>query len=117
MHKHYILDKNGEPIPENDLMTWAKWFGYAKNRVVCQADFGPAHVSTVFLGLDHNWGEGPPVLWETMIFGGLLNDYQDRCSGSREQALAMHNKAVKKLKEHYENKTDGRTGNTTRGRS
>ena len=25
-------------------------------------------VSTVFLGLDHNWGDGPPLLFESMIF-------------------------------------------------
>lgn len=27
-------------------------------------------ISTVFLGLDHSWGLGQPVLWETMIFHG-----------------------------------------------
>jgi hypothetical protein len=25
-------------------------------------------ISTVWLGLDHRWGEGPPVIFETMIF-------------------------------------------------
>jgi hypothetical protein len=25
-------------------------------------------VSTVFLGLDHQFGEGPPLLFETMVF-------------------------------------------------
>lgn len=28
-----------------------------------------ATVSTVFLRFDHNWGGGPPILWETMVFG------------------------------------------------
>ena len=31
---------------------------------------GEAEVSTVFLGLDHSFVSGPPVLFETMIFGG-----------------------------------------------
>jgi hypothetical protein len=25
-------------------------------------------ISTVWLGLDHNWGGGPPLIFETMIF-------------------------------------------------
>jgi hypothetical protein len=29
-------------------------------------------VSTVFLGLNHNFGRGEPLLFETMIFGGPL---------------------------------------------
>lgn len=48
-------------------------------------------VSTVFLGLDHQWGQGPPLLFETMVFSDDegLDDYQDRCS-TWEQALLMH---------------------------
>jgi len=35
-------------------------------------------VSTVFLGLDHRWGdEGPPILFETMVFSGEGFDEQD----------------------------------------
>lgn len=32
-------------------------------------------VSTVFLGLDHQYGEGPPLVFETMVFG-----YHDEAS-------------------------------------
>lgn len=40
---------------------------------------GVSVVSTVFLGCDHNWsGEGPPVLFETMVFGGPLDEEQVR---------------------------------------
>jgi hypothetical protein len=52
----------------------------------------------VFLGLDHNWGKGPPILWETMCFGGEMDDEMARCSGSREQAEAMHERMVSKVK-------------------
>jgi hypothetical protein len=65
---HYILDENGEPRPCFDVMTWARWME-AANRHVAQDFVGAFHVSTVFLGLDHQWGDGPPVLRETMIFG------------------------------------------------
>jgi hypothetical protein len=49
--------------------------------------------------MDHQWGEGPPILWETMVFGGPMDQEQDRCGGSREQAEAMHAHMVKRVKE------------------
>lgn len=49
-------------------------------KIVARSDFGPlGEVSSVFLGTDHAFGEGRgPLLWETMIFGGPLNEYQVR---------------------------------------
>ena len=98
---HWILDKNGEPIPASSEQ-WCDWFekGFMQdNRRVSREKVGGYEVSTVFLGIDHNYGAGPPVLWETMIFGpGPLDQHQERCSGSREQAEAMHARMVKKVK-------------------
>jgi hypothetical protein len=38
-------------------------------------------VSTVFLGLDHRFiGDGPPLLFETLIFGGPLDGDGQRYS-------------------------------------
>jgi len=91
MMRHYILqDKKIVPV---DLMTWAKWFETA-DRTVGSSIINGAKISTVFLGIDHSFDGGPPILWETMIFGGDHNQYQDRCSGNWEQAEAMHMKAV-----------------------
>jgi hypothetical protein len=102
--KKYILNDQGEPMPEPDIEKWSAWFEEAsrtegpKSRIVDRTDFPGGWVSTVFLGLDHNWsGEGPPILWESMIFGSSLDQEQDRCSGSREQAHAMHARMVAKL--------------------
>jgi hypothetical protein len=72
---HYVLSDSGEVQPCADVLTWAQWFETATNRIVAQdCDEGSApgvKVSTVFLGLDHNFsGGGPPLLWETMVFGG-----------------------------------------------
>jgi hypothetical protein len=90
----YKLDARGEPIPEPDLMKWADWFETADRRVA--KDYvGEVKVSTVFLGLDHNFsGGGNPILWETMVFGGPMNYEMTRCGGSREQAEAMHQKML-----------------------
>jgi hypothetical protein len=92
--KHWILDDNGRPI-QVDLLTWAKWFGSDK-RALAQETVGQNMISTIFLGIDHNWLEiGPPVLWETMTFGAKLNQEQCRCAGTKEQAEAMHEQMVK----------------------
>lgn len=46
-------------------------------------------VSTVFLGIDHGYLERKPLLFETMIFGGAHDQYQERCS-TWEEAELMH---------------------------
>ena len=50
-------------------------------------------VSTVFLALDHSFTDGPPVLWETMVFGqGDGDEYQERYT-SYEDAVEGHKRA------------------------
>ena len=53
-------------------------------------------ISTVFLGLDHAFGSGPPILWETMIFGGLLDEFQERYA-TKAEALAGHQQARRQV--------------------
>jgi hypothetical protein len=49
-------------------------------------------VSTVFLGIDHNFGNGPPLLFETMVFGGEYDGYCKRYS-TWEEAEGGHKTA------------------------
>ena len=64
----YIL-KDRKPVPVDEL-EWAQWFGaHQDERVVGRWDFAGTEVSTVFLGVDHQVGDGPPLLFETMVFG------------------------------------------------
>lgn len=92
---HYILDENHNPVPV-DLFTWATAFEDMPNRIVKQTTCAASTswVSTVFLGLDHSFSSnGPPVLFETMVFGGAMDGYQDRyCSW--DQALLYHDLVV-----------------------
>lgn len=55
-------------------------------------------ISTVDLGLDHSFGEGPPLYWETMIFpeGEWGDLYCERYS-SIEDAKKGHEKAKELL--------------------
>lgn len=50
-------------------------------------------VSTVFIGIDMSFGEGPPLIYETMIFGDQLNEEQWRWS-TEEDARAGHEHIV-----------------------
>ncbi len=69
-HFHYILDEQGNPQPEPDLIKWAMW--YEKfDRQVAETFFGDIRVSTVFLSLPHvNKGSSidKVMLYETIVF-------------------------------------------------
>lgn len=98
MMETYILDSSGSPVAEPDLQKWVLWFEKADKKVA-REEIGGSIVSTVFLGVNHNYKAlGKPLLWETMIFGGSLDQAQDRCDGNREQAEAMHARMVDRVK-------------------
>lgn len=91
----YILNDEHEAIPIPDLMEWAEWFESPEHRRVAETRRGPVWISTVFLGLDHSFYEGPPILFETVIFGGIMDQYQVRCSTYAE-AEAQHKAVCKR---------------------
>lgn len=99
--EHYILDGHNV-VKAVGLMTWAKWMeeNYL-NLHVADETIGDIRVSTVFLGLDHNFGSGKPLLFETMVFGGLFNNRMNRYS-TWEEAVKGHNKMVKRIKKEVE---------------
>ncbi len=96
MTDKYLLDENGEPQPCPDLMDWARWFQISE-RSIARTEIGKIVVSTVFLGLDHGYGSGPPVLFETMVFEGPLNGEQVRYC-TRAEALSGHEEMVNRVK-------------------
>lgn len=73
MMEHYRLEGT-EPVPVQDLITWAVWFETADRTVATTQVTETIEVSTVFLGLDHQWGVGPPLLFESMVFGMADDD-------------------------------------------
>ncbi len=91
MNGKYILDGH-EVKQESDLMEWAAWWEKADHHISKTMIRG-AGVSTVFLGLDHSFGSGPPLLFETMVFGGPLDGEMDRYT-TWEQAEEGHLRMV-----------------------
>jgi hypothetical protein len=96
MSEHYVLD--GKKPVRAELMEWARWFeGNREDRIVARTQIGKVLISTVFLGLDHNFGEdGPPLLFETLVFGGDLDGERERYS-TWAQAEAGHEQMVAKV--------------------
>lgn len=97
----YILDEHYNVVVESDPLVWSKWFKNTDRRTVAKwtAPNG-LRVSTVFLGLDHNFdGDGAPLVFETMVFpADSYHDlYVDRCS-TWDEAVKMHEKAVTAVK-------------------
>ena len=96
MNRYYIL-KDKKVIPVNDVLEWAKMFE-KKDRRVAEDNIGEVRISTVFLGLDHRIGKGKPLIFETMIFEGELDQEMDRYS-TYEEAEKGHKFMVKRVKE------------------
>jgi hypothetical protein len=92
--REYIL-KGHTPKKVDDLLEWAQWFEKA-DRTVDKTQIGEVEVSTVFLGLDHSFGGAIPLLFETMIFGGDEDGYQERYS-TWDEAVKGHQFACEKV--------------------
>lgn len=97
MLHHYILLPD-HSVQAVTLEEWAKSFESGNRHVGDDTIVNgkkQIRVSTVFLGLDHRFGDdGPPILFETMLFGfNCEEEYQERyCTW--EEAEAWHQKAI-----------------------
>lgn len=89
------FDRDGNPI---DLQEWVRLF--EQDRTVSYTEFTSAagsqvRVSTVYLGLNHNYSDvGPPLIFETMVFcEDYSGEYQKRYS-TEDEAIEGHATAV-----------------------
>lgn len=102
---HYILDREGKPVSEPDLLRLGKWFEKNhKTPLTCtQTNIKELLVSTIFLGIDHSFSifknHRDPELWETIIFKGnqegdnfAQSIYMERYS-TKKEADAGHERA------------------------
>lgn len=91
MSRYYTRDLR----PTDDIMA-----AIGGDTRVALSDLGnEIEVSTVFLGIDHNFsGKGAPVLFETMVFNGPLDQEQDRYCTEAE-ARKGHAAMVQRVRE------------------
>ena len=82
--RFYILSDDDPPreIPVDDVMTWAEWFEendgrrFIRDTQIKRGIIEGPWVSTVFIGLNMNYGEGPVLLYETGVFA-CRNEWRD----------------------------------------
>jgi hypothetical protein len=98
--RRFILADDLEtPVVCPDLESFALFFEETDKRVVENTIVGDRRVSTVFLCFDHNWSDqGPPILWETMVFGGDGDTFRQQRYATKKDALAGHWAIVEEMK-------------------
>ena len=89
-----FYDRKGRPM---ELMDWARALEGA-HTVVGNDTVDGQQVSTVWTGMGRRFLDGPPLIFETMIFGGSHDQYCDRYS-NEEAALDGHKRTVAALRD------------------
>lgn len=97
MHRYFKLD--GKIAMEcRSLLEWAEWMEIADRHVAKETIEG-FRVSTVFLGLNHNFsGNGDPLLFETMVFSPNGRSIDMKRYFTWEEAEEGHKKIVETIK-------------------
>jgi hypothetical protein len=99
--RYFILNEDHSVASTDDVKEWAESF--EKSQRVARTEVSPeVSVSTVFLGINHNYYGGPPLLFETMVFGGE-HDQDIWRYASWEEAEAGHEEAVTLVKKGNDN--------------
>lgn len=101
--RYYKLDADRKVVPSDTMDL---------KRVAWSGEEGKVWVSTMFLSLDlshHHYDDDKPrepIVFETMIFGGPHNEWQERCS-TWDQALVIHCKACELAGVPYQEEARG----------
>jgi hypothetical protein len=103
---HYILNPDHSTQPatlEEAFQQWKMWddlgaYVAGHPKVVAKTQIGNVEVSTVFLTLDHGFGSGPPILFETMVFDGSGNGQDCVRYATWDEAVEGHEKIVQRIR-------------------
>ena len=97
-----MYDKEGKPL---DMDGYVRLTSDPDYKIVLRDNIDDkATVSTVWLGLNHNyWNEGPPLIFETMIFASEKSDLGKFDSdtyryATEEEARANHERICEALR-------------------
>ncbi len=105
MSDYYLIDDEGRTSRfscyVNDRFdarlhsVWAEC--QRKRKWVAHDDIGDVNVSTIFLGIDHRAGPGPPAMFATKICGGP-NDGHNELHPTVDEARAGHKAACEMVR-------------------
>lgn len=86
-------DQDGKPMTHDQ---WIDAYTNIENRIVARTNSGHFLISTVWLGLNHQYTDGPPLIFETMIFNEENNGEDIGCQrySTKLEALAGHIHAI-----------------------
>ena len=95
------VERNGELVAEPDPMAWARAME-DEGRIIAHDEIDGVTFSTVFVGIDAAIS-GPPMVYETMVFGGPDNGWTAR-HATRGGARLGHAAAVER--QHHRSEPD-----------
>jgi len=100
---YYIL--LGKRVFKTNMEGYIKWSAKRGGRVSEQIAFTrispTVDVSTIFMCIDHNHsGEGKPVVFETMVFGGKFDQDGERYT-TYGKALDGHERMVRMVRKGF----------------
>lgn len=98
----HFFNQAGQPI------TVAEWSLAFEDFDARRVRFDTVHgageavdVSTVWVGLDHQFGDGPPLIFESLVFGGPLDGAGLRYA-TRDEAIEGHAALVGEVRQALE---------------
>lgn len=87
-----FFDRKGVPI---SLEQWGRDFEDREKQRVAETTLEDGRwISTVWIGLDHSFGEGPPLIFETMVFGTKDSRSDLDCERYSTEAEALRGHAA-----------------------
>jgi hypothetical protein len=97
----YTIDQDGRVQGKPDPVVWSRWVEtadrvIARTTVTNETTGGQVKVLTVFIGVDHQFVEGPPILFETVVAGGQRDKTVERYS-TIEEARRGHAAIVESI--------------------
>lgn len=88
-----FFDRQGNPLTMSEFEQ-----AYAGDRHVGFTEIGDWAVSTVWLGVNYNFGLGPPIIFETMVFAdGEWSDLYMERYATEAEAKVGHELAVARV--------------------
>jgi hypothetical protein len=94
MEAYFVLDEHEEPRREPDVEAWTRWFEQADRGIARTPVTAKVTVLTTFTGVsEESETGGAPRLFETRVFGGVL-DGEQKATSTKSEAVALHSQLV-----------------------